>query len=78
MSFSQWLIKSSTDPAKVSATVQGVLLTWVSLIIFLGQSFGVDISEGWLTTTIQTLSAFAGSVLITFGLVRKLYFLFKK
>ncbi len=73
----QWLIVSSADPEKVSATIRGVMLTWVALIIFLGQAFHVGISEEWLVTVIQTVSAFMGSLLMVFGLGRKLYYALK-
>lgn len=73
-----WLVKSSADPEKVSMTIKGTLLTYVSLVIFVAQSFHVQVSQEWLANLIQFISAFAGSLLMVFGLGRKIYFMFKK
>lgn len=72
-----WIVMSSADPEKVSMTIKGTLLTWVSMIIFVGQAFHFSISEGSLTVLIQNFSMLAGSLLMAVGLIRKIYYIFK-
>ena len=72
--FYTWLVVSSANPDAFSATLKGILLTYVAVIVLALQYFKVPLSNTDVVEAIGTLSAIAGGLLGIFGLIRKFYF----
>lgn len=76
MSFKQKLLgaapilQSSQNPEEISATIKGALLALVPLLTVLLQQFGV--SQEWLNALINAVFGLVGSVIMVWGIVRKL------
>lgn len=75
------LLQSSQDPAKLSLTVRGILVTLVPVILITAQYFGlgmlqendvIAIIEG-ITTIIAAALTLVGLVMTTWGMIRKLF-----
>ena len=71
-------LSSSADPNKLSATVQGIGLMVVPLVIIAGKFLGVDLAESDLADLVQQLSAAVAAVVIAYGGIRKLFYRFIK
>ena len=65
------LIASSSNPEKLSASVQGMLMSLVPLAIALLQVSGIEVSQGQLVELIQQLTAVISALVMAFGLIRK-------
>ncbi len=70
-----WLVESSANPEKVSATIQGILIQYIGIIIFAAQHFGVPLSHTQVVNDIGLFSAFIGTAIGVFGLLRKMYYM---
>lgn len=65
-------VSSSQDPAKLSASVSGLILTFSSLIIFGAAKFlGITLVEAEVSMFATQVGLAAGSLWFLFGLARK-------
>jgi len=63
---------ASSTGSGVSLTIKGVLLAVVPAIIFLAKYFQIELSENEITQIVETASTAIASVMIVYGLIRKL------
>lgn len=74
-----WLIVSSNDPSKISATIKGVGLMLIPIIAAIVVTVtGVDIPQSSWIELLDGVISFAGAALALFGISRKIYLSFKK
>lgn len=66
-------LASSADPKQFSATIEGILIGLVPVIIFVGQLYGVEIAQTELFLLIQVITTGIASIVTAFGIVRKIY-----
>ena len=67
-------IASSSDPSKLSATIEGASILALSpTIVFVLKIFGLDIGESDVTQIITAILTFYGSIRLLFGLYRKFF-----
>jgi hypothetical protein len=69
---------SSADATALSITIKGILIAWIPMIIAIGQFFDLAITQETLTELIQSLTAIISSVMIVFGIIRKIYYKIEK
>lgn len=72
-----WLVFSSTNPDEYSATLKGFLLQYSGYILFGFQAIGIPLSQSQYVTDVAVTAQLFGFALMTFGLLRKMYFLIK-
>jgi uncharacterized membrane protein len=68
------LLSSSANENNLSLTIKGLLVALVPLIIAILRGFGVDMAEIEVTSVIDAIFGVVASVMILFGLARKLYY----
>lgn len=73
-----WIVRSSANPERVSMTIRGLLLSHLALIIMVSKAVGFNWAEGDIASFIEYAATLSGTLLTTFGIVRKVYFLVKK
>ena len=77
LSSAKWLLISSHDPSRFSATIKGL----VPLLSFLGLGYftdaQVDVFSQDLSSVILGVGSIITSVITIFGLLRKFYYSFK-
>ena len=66
-----WVVTSSEDPNKTSATWSGVLVVLGALLTSWLSSKGLILSDGYVTTTLTSVATGFGSLVTIFGLLRK-------
>ncbi len=76
--FLQFIVKSSADPSRTSATIKGLLLANVGVLLFVIQYFNLPYTSDEVVESIGLFAGFAGAALSAFGMLRKLYFLIGK
>lgn len=76
--FLKWIVTSSANPSKVSATIKGVLgvaVTWLTVIFGFAHIGGADqlgsIVDG-IIAFVQALAACVSAAVFLIGLIRKL------
>lgn len=74
----QWLVQSSADPEKVSATIKGFLLTHMGIAIMVISYYNLPYSTEQVTGFIGLITGLIGTLLSLFGICRKIYYTFKK
>lgn len=72
--FLKWLVISSADPDKASATIKGVLLQWLSIAMAIGTVYHLPFTQSQAYNIITDLAAMIGALLGIFGLGRKIYY----
>jgi len=72
------LIESSKGDGSLSATFQGLIISLIPLAIIASKFFGVELSEKELVGLLQSITTAIAGVTITFGLIRKVIYKFKK
>ncbi len=71
--FVNWLVISSADPSKVSATFTGILIQYAGVILFAAAHLHIPITDTQLGIYTQDASIGIGALLTVFGLLRKAY-----
>lgn len=71
--FLTWLIVSSADPNQFSARLKGLLIVNVAVIMWILHTLNVPISVQQVTDVIGYGTAFIGTALMAFGLIRNIY-----
>lgn len=71
------LVISSADPEKASATIKGILLQWLAIVMALGAVIHLPFSQEIAYQVITDFVGMIGALLSLFGLGRKLYFFFR-
>lgn len=76
-------LSSSTDPSQLAATIQGLIISFSSIIIFIGALKGIPVTEAGVASFAQQAGATAGAIgtaiggIVTiYGLVRKIIVMF--
>lgn len=77
----QWFVYSSTDPKKLSMTVQGILAALIPTVIIGAKLlFDIDLDKSELGELVEALAGFVAllatfysAAKTTFGLVRKIF-----
>lgn len=72
--FLKWLVISSADPEKASATIKGVLLQWVAVVLAVGAFLHLPFSQDLVYQIITDVCALIGGLLGIFGIARKIYY----
>jgi len=73
-----WLVSSSVDPTKWSATIKGFgLLAAPYIVTMVGLLFSVNLDQSMIVQTFDMLATLAGLGLGAFGVSRKLYLTWK-
>ncbi|WP_457635806.1 hypothetical protein [Persephonella sp.] len=67
-------IKSSANENNLSLTVKGILVALIPVLIFFGNSAGLDITENDLMQVINAITAVLSSVMMLYGVSRKIYY----
>ena len=62
---------SSVDPATVSLTLKGLLISLVPVILIVSKGFGWDVLETDVVNFIEQAVLVVGAILTMWGLVRK-------
>lgn len=65
------LLGSSENPENLSLTIKGVLLAIVPIILAIGQVKGWSVTEGDLSSFIESVTGVLSGVIICYGLARK-------
>lgn len=65
------LFQSSKNPQKLSMTVQGVLVSFVPVLLGVFKVLDVPITESMLMDIVQGISALLATVLMLYGAIRK-------
>lgn len=76
--FLKWLITSSADPDKASATIKGVLLQWLAIAMAVGTVYHLPFTQTAAYNVITDVTGMIGGILGIFGLGRKIYYEFKE
>jgi hypothetical protein len=77
--FINWLLYSSIDPDQWSLTVKSFGFTLIPIALAISNSvFQLGLEQSQLADAVTSLATLVGVVLTGFGLVRKIYFTFKK
>lgn len=76
--FMDWLITSSADPDKNSATITGIVIAYAGSIVSALSIFNISVTYETVVHYISTGGVILGCLLAIFGLCRKVYFMFKK
>jgi hypothetical protein len=63
---------SSADPEKLGKTVQGVIMAFSGIIIFVLSHFGIDVTELELNNQAANIGLIISEILIAYGAVQKL------
>lgn len=66
------ILGSSADPDKVSATVKGLLIALVPIIISVAQYYEVELAESMVMEIINAVGAIVAAGVTIFGAVRKM------
>ncbi len=75
----EWLVWSSANPEKLSATIKGALIAVVPVLIFLiSFIFKIDVSQSEFLGQIDDFCTALGSIVIAFGLIRKMFIFWSK
>lgn len=69
----KWFVISSSNPERVSASLKGLLLANIGLVMYAVQYFGLPYSVSEVTDIIGTASGLVGVAIMAFGMVRKLH-----
>lgn len=72
--FLNWLIQSSADPVKYSATIKGMLIQYLSLVLGVLAVFNVPLTNTQAYHFIDLATLGLGTALGMFGLARKFYY----
>ena len=64
-------ISSSQDPAKLSATISGLILSFSSLIIFGAARFGIPLVDAQVSAFATQAGLAVGSLWFLYGILRK-------
>lgn len=72
--FLRWLVISSQNPDKVSATFKGVLLQYLALLMALGSIIHLPFTQDAAYQVITDIAGLVGTLLGVFGLIRKIYY----
>ena len=78
MNFFNWLTTSSVDPEKTALTVKSMLGYFIPLIVMGSQVIGHPIVQGDAENLVILITAGLTAVLQLYGIVRKIYYTFKK
>lgn len=73
----QWLVTSSANPEKVSATIKGFLLAHIGIVIMIFQYLHLPYSHDQIISLIGLIVGLFGCALSFFGICRKLYYALK-
>ena len=65
------LLQSSQNPEKLSLTVQGLLMSFVPIMIGIFQLFDIPLTEIELVEIVQAITTVIAGVAMIFGMVRK-------
>lgn len=71
------LFRSSANPENTSLSIKGAFVGLIPIIIILAGQFGIPLNEVDLVQLIEALLLATSSVMVLFGLCRKLYFYIK-
>lgn len=66
-------LQSSVNPSELSLTVKGILISIIPVAIFLGNQFGLQLTESFLMDFIEQITTLVSVIVITVGLLRKLW-----
>ena len=72
------LLGSSANPDNISVTFKGIAIGLVPVIILIAKGFDLELAETDLVSLINSITAGLASGAVVFGVVRKLYFKYKK
>jgi hypothetical protein len=72
----QWFL-SSTGSGDLAATIKGLLIALIPLLIIAGQHFHVAITEGQIMDIVAAVTGAISAAVTAFGLIRKLVLSFK-
>lgn len=72
-SFMEWLVVSSEDPSRISATIRGVIIANIGLIMFAIHYFNLPYTIDQIISLVGSITTIIGALLGIFGLVRKIY-----
>lgn len=72
-----WIIKSSANPEETSATVKGILMQYVGLMVSVLTILNLNVGSEVIVNYISTSTVLLGALLTTFGLARKMYYTLK-
>lgn len=72
----QWWQSSAHDG--VSATLKGILISFIPLVIFLAKQKNIDLTPEAVSQILDQVVTFIGLGVTIFGIARKIYFRFKK
>ncbi len=70
--FYDWLVWSSVDTNKVSATISGAIISVSSIILIIAAHYGVTLTAEQVAVSAGQLGTAVGSIIFIFGLIRKL------
>jgi len=65
---------SSANPKKIALTVKGAGVWLIPALIFIAGYFGLNVVEADLVKLLDEISRIVGSVMVAYGLVRKIYY----
>lgn len=68
------LVTSSANPEKVSMTIQGILVANIAIIMYFVHKFNLPYTAEQVTEIIGVLSGAISAIMVTFGLLRKLWY----
>lgn len=71
------LFVSSADPNKVSATIHGLLVANIGLVMFVFQQFNLPYTVEEVMSLIGLVSTAIGAIWVAFGATRKVYYFLK-
>jgi hypothetical protein len=68
-----WLLASSQDPAEVSLTVKGLLISAIPTMMFLSGIAQINLGSEMLTSVVDSFVAFLQAALVVVGTATTLY-----
>lgn len=72
------ILSSSIDPSKMGATVQGFIIGISVLIIWFAQYLGLEVTSDQITAVAIQLGGGVASIMVVFGIVRKVIIALQK
>lgn len=65
---------SSANPEKLALTIKGALVSLVPLLVIIFTNYNIDITSDEIMEIINAIFAVVGSVMVMWGIVRKVYY----
>lgn len=68
------ILGSSKNPESIALTIKGALVSLVPLLVIIFTNYNIDITSDEIMEVINAIFAVVGSIMVMWGIVRKVYY----